>query len=213
MPKLAERVTHPVLRSEGQRQLLLVQGSLNAIARACGGGQAPSVHEWRTGKKIPSMQARVLIESALGIPRDSWTKRPAPVASGAAPAVITPAVITPGPAPAPPPPAEPAEPPPVSSLPSSHDECLEMLAAIREDRRAPDLGAGDRCKLIAAEARILQLRARFESAAELAEDRYVRDHPAWQRLQKLILGALEPHPLAAKAVRDAITAALRGPTV
>jgi hypothetical protein len=53
------------------------------------------------------------------------------------------------------------------------------------------------------------LRARLEQANELAEDRYVRDHPAFRRFCNLVIEALEPHPAAAKAVQEAISRAIR----
>jgi len=178
----------PIIRSEGQRMFLHVEGSLDAIAREVGAKGKQSISEWRSGRKIPSIEMRARIQSAFGIPAGAWSKRPAGADGVEATSVQT----------------QEAE-----ALPSTLDDCLALLAVIRRDRKQDGLLAAERVKLSDAEARILALRARLESAHELAEDRYVRDHPAWKRIERLLAEALEPFPEAAKAVHAALLRALR----
>jgi hypothetical protein len=75
---------------------------------------------------------------------------------------------------------------------------------LRRDRNRADLLPSERVKLSDSEARILALRGRLEAAAELSERRYIAGHPAWVKVKRAILAALEPHPAAASAVADAI---------
>lgn len=161
--------------------LLHVSGSLVAIAKAIGVKSPQTVLHWRNGRSIPSPELRAQMQVVLGIPIQAWTKRP-----GGAEGEAT---SSPG-----------EEVAPGTSL----QECLELLAAIRKDRHQPNLLPGERSKLIDAEARILKLRSDLEMRAELSEDRYVREHPAWLRLRNVIADALDPYPDAARAVADAL---------
>jgi transcriptional regulator with XRE-family HTH domain len=149
-PAAEPQASAPVLRSEGQRMLLHVSGSLLAIAKAIGVKSPQTVLYWRNGRSIPSPELRAQIQVALGIPIQAWTTRPAGERTE-----------TPEPA---------GGPLPQTSL----DECLELLTVIRRDRHQPNLLPGERTKLVDAEARILKLRADLEMRAELSEDRYVR---------------------------------------
>lgn len=178
---------------------LCVTGSLEAIGAEINRPRQ-SVADWRSGRKTPSPDARARIEQAFNVPARAWALLPgAPLAlSNSAPGS--------GMQLAAPPPAE-LEPIATASVPSTLDECLEILAVIRRDRMRHEIMPSERAKLIDAEARVLTLRARLEQAAELSEARYVLDHPAWKRLQRVILQALESHPVASRAVVEAITAA------
>jgi len=171
----------PMLRSEGQRMLLHVSGSLAAIAEAIGTKSPASVLKWRNGDQTPGAPARAQMQAALGIPMDAWNKLPATHDEQVALAMIE-------------------EQPPLATM----AECLELLSVIRRDRSAPNLLPGERSKLIDAEARILKLRADLEQRAELSEDRYVREHPAWLRARNEIARVLVQHPAAAVAVADAL---------
>lgn len=178
-----------VVRTEGQRMLLCVTGSLEALAGEIGVKSRQSIADWKAGTKIPNPSARARIHAALGIPAHAWSVMPGTDLTGR---------------------PDLAAPVDAASSPSTLDDCLALLAVIRRDRMQPGLVAGERVKLADAEARILALRARLEQAAELSETRYVRDHPAWQRLHVLLVEALEPHPAAAQAVADAIARAFKG---
>lgn len=177
-------VTAPVLRTEGQRMLLHVTGSLAAIARTVGAKSPQSVLDWRNGVKLPHPQARATMQAMLGIPIDAWQRIPLQTAQSAQESVEL----------------APLEPLPQTSL----HECLELLALIRRDRAQPTLLPGERSKLIDAEARILKLRADLEERAELSEDRYVREHPAWIRARNELSRTLMQFPDAARAVAEAL---------
>jgi hypothetical protein len=159
--------------------LLHVSGSLAAIAAAVGAKSPASVLKWRNGEAIPAPAARAQMQVGLGIPIDAWNKLPATHEEQVALAMLEPQA-------------------PIGTM----QECLELLSVIRRDRSAPNLLPGERSKLIDAEARILKLRADLEQRAELSEDRYVREHPAWLRVRNEIALALVQHPAAARAVAD-----------
>lgn len=164
--------------------LTRVTGSLSAIAAVIGSTSAQSVFDWRSGAKQPSAPARARMYAALGIPVQAWQQRAKETEDdGAA-----------------------AEPEPDPVIGSALEECLQLLATIKRDRVQRNLLPAERVKLTDAEARLLKLRAELEARAELSEDRYVREHPAWLRARNLISAALKPYPEAARAVADALEA-------
>jgi transcriptional regulator with XRE-family HTH domain len=160
--------------------LLHVSGSLMAIAKAIGVKSPQTVLKWRNGVATPHPEVRAQMQIVLGIPIQAWTHRPAEQQQGDE--------------------EQRDEQPPQSSL----DECLDLLHVIRRDRSQPNLLPGERSKLVDAEARILKLRSDLELRAELSEDRYVREHPAWLRIRNELARALVPFPDAARAVADAL---------
>jgi hypothetical protein len=179
---MAARAPAAVIRSEGQRMLLAVVGTLEMIAQEIGCKSPQMVQAWRTGAKIPAPAARARMETAFGIPARAWSVRPG-------------GSLDPEP--------PPAEAP--TSTPSTLEDCLALLTVIRRDRMQTGLLPSERVRLAGAEAQILNLRARLEQAAEFAEQRYVTQHPSWLKLKRAIVKALEPHPIAAKAVADVIS--------
>jgi hypothetical protein len=88
------------------------------------------------------------------------------------------------------------------------DEINRQIQSIREDLAAGNRLPSEISRLRDAERAALALRAKLEKERELLEDRVVRDHPAWKRLQTQILAALRPYPAASKAVLDAIERSL-----
>jgi hypothetical protein len=177
-----------VLRSEGQRMFLAVTGTLQAIANEVGCKSPQTVANWREGTKDPSPQMRRALWETFGIPEHAWSRRPgASLETEAPPSALE---VSQSEAP--------------RGHPSTLEDCLALLSVIREDRMQRGLLPGERVKLADAEARILALRSRLEQAAELSEARYVLEHPAWLRVRRAILKALEAHPLVAKAVADAL---------
>lgn len=175
----------PVLRSEGQRMLLAVTGTLAAIAAEVGCRSVQTVADWKSGTKSPNPATRARIYTAFGIPARAWSIRPGGALDEPEPEQVS-------------------SPVPGIAAPSTLDDCLALLAVIRRDRSQTGLMPSERVKLAAAEARILQLRAQLEQAAEFAESRYVSSHPSWLRLRRALVEALEPHPLAMQAVLNAI---------
>lgn len=226
------RVT-PIVRSEGQRQLLELEQSTAELGRALNvsGGL---VSDWRNGRKAPGSEMKQRLRNVYGILPVAWSVRAGVPMPGAVQVVQAPLEVLPAVAPPPPPTPEPVSPtprkrrapkrvvmpePPASTeepqvtletavvrggTPSSLEDCLALLAVLRRDRGQVGLSPADRVRLTDAETRLLALRARLESAAELAEDRYVYQHPGWQKLKRAIVGALEPFPEAAQAVLIAI---------
>lgn len=178
-PSPVPQASAPVLRSEGQRMLLHVSGSLLAIAKAIGVKSPQTVLKWRNGVATPHPEVRAQMQIVLGIPIQAWTHRPA---------------------------EQQRDEPQLDEQPvqSSLDECMDLLSVIRRDRNQPNLLPGERSKLVDAEARILKLRSDLELRAELSEDRYVREHPAWLRIRNEVARALAPFPDAARAVADAL---------
>lgn len=170
--------------------LLCVTGSLNAIAAELGCKSPQSVLNWRTGVKMPSAAVRERMWTAFAIPVRAWSTRPGGALDDDetnAPSALEVAQVAAG-----------------AGSPSTLEDCMALLAVIRRDRMQQGLMPSERVKLADAEARILGLRARLEQAAEFAESRYVHEHPAWIRLKRAILAALEQHPAAAVAVANAI---------
>jgi hypothetical protein len=183
--------TSPPLRSEGQRLLLAVSGSLASIAAAVGAGSKQSVSDWRTGKQVPSRETRAKLFAAYEIPPEAWALAPG---TTAAPTPPSPAEVA----------AELAFDTAIAAAPSTLRDCLTLLAAVQAERAKPTLTPAERVKLSDTEARILALRHRLETKAEMIEDRIVREHPMWQRMKKTIVRALVKYPDAARAVVAAI---------
>lgn len=177
----------PVVRTEGQRMLLAVTGSLQAIASELGCRSPQTVANWKAGEKLPSESSRARMWTAFGIPPRAWTVLPGGGALTRFGGVD----------------AEPTV--PATSRPASTlEHTLELLDLSRRHRSQEGLVASEIAKYVDTEAKLIQLRARLETAAEFAEARYVLQHPSWIKLRRAILKALEPHPLAAKAVADAL---------
>src|SRR4051812_12955406 len=65
-----------LVRSEGQRLLLLVAGSLGDIAAACRCRSRTNVNDWRNGIKVPDPESRAQLWGAYGIPAIAWSQRP-----------------------------------------------------------------------------------------------------------------------------------------
>jgi len=174
--------------------LLQHPDSLSAIARLVGGACGKqSVYEWRSGRKTPAVEMRARMQSALGIPAESWSHK-----AGRAPSTVASYdeidLIVPR-----------------NAAHTTLADCLELHALIRRERKVDGLLVRERLRVTDAELRILALRARLESAQRLGDASYVRKHPAWKRTERVLVDALAPFPAAAKAVREAIARALAAP--
>lgn len=184
-----------VVKTEGQRLLQLVPGTLATIGQQLGGTPRSMVCMWRKGSKRPTKSARAQLEAVFGIPVRAWYMLP-----GGAPPVEPPE---------PPEPVAPAVPAVELAVdqrggPSTLAYVRGLLAVVQRDRSQPDILPMERARLANVEKNILALHAKVEEAAQLAEARYVLEHPSWLRLRRTIVSALEPHPLAAQAVLQAI---------
>lgn len=185
---------HVLVRSEGQRLLMLVPGSLADIADVTRAKSRQSPLNWRNGVSIPDTGQRAALWGAYAIPALAWSQPP--IDSRAEP---TPPVGGNG---HPPPPAAPAD---TGPPPTTLESCLRLLGKIRQESER-ELLPGERVKLADTEARILTLRHKLELEASLSEDRIIREHPRWAHVRRAILGALVGHPAASKAVCDALAA-------
>jgi hypothetical protein len=70
----------PLVLSEGQRLLLCAPESLTQVAAAVGVSKQV-VSRWRQGRKVPNVQHRLRLQTALGISAEEWVHEP----SGPAP--------------------------------------------------------------------------------------------------------------------------------
>lgn len=203
----------PRVRSEGQRLLLGAPGTLAELAAACGVSKQ-ALSDWRLGVKVPSVDKRRRIFDALGIDPWAWSLRAASSSARArgkraaegGTLVETRGrrgtLASVGAAVGAPVDEHDDDTPSASTTPLEHVRAL--LDAIRRDRMRDDVTPDDRAKLAGAEIRILKLRASLEATVESREARYVLGHPAWLRLRREIVSALEAYPIAAQAVVDAV---------
>ena len=184
----ARKRQQPTIRTEGQRLLTCIPGTLRPIAAALG-TSVQSVHNWRSGVKRPGAAARAKLSAALGIPECAWILRPGYDASTHTP-LETESTDTPARA--------------GSPVPTTREACRDLLEMIQRTRREPDLTQSERINLYKAETRILTLQAELEQVAELSDPQSIARHPEFIRMTTIILRALQPHPDAAQAVRAAI---------
>jgi hypothetical protein len=184
---LALALADPSVRSEGQRLLLLVPGSLAKIAAQAGCKSKQSVLNWRTGERKPNAPERAKLSLTLGIPVRTWALRPGTATAPDAPdaAVAAGGGLVDMPA------------PPANTL----EHCLALLRVISNERSQPGLLASERVKLADAEARILALRHRLEGERELEDPQRLFRHPPFARFRTALLAALKSHPLADAEVR------------
>lgn len=219
-----KRAAFPEPVTEGQRLLQAVCHTTDLtyeqIQQKVGAQTPGAVMLWLQGKRRPDNETRARLAAEFEIAPRSWDQRPSVQAGRYEPHIngqpatreqvetLDRAVHA---ASSPPPAAPPPPPPPPARSTSTLESCLNVLDDIRGARADVQLLPSERIKLADAEARILTLRARLERAAELTEDRVVREHPEWQRLKRLILKALMPHPAALKDVTGAIGESLDAP--
>jgi transcriptional regulator with XRE-family HTH domain len=184
MPKVHKLAPSTIVRSEGQRLLLEVGGTLEEIANVTGCKSRSTVLNWKSGNKTPSAAQRSKLFGAFAIPTASWGLLPGT------------------------PPEKPngkASAPISAKAPTTLADCLALQHVIRQARNQEGLLPGERVKLADTEAKILALRHRLERENDLLEDRLVRDHPKWQAVKRAIAKALAAHPVAARSVIEELT--------
>lgn len=184
------------VRTEGQRLLLALPGSVRQLADQLGGAvKFQSVHAWRTGDFLPSAKQRDKIGAVLGVPVSAWDQLPRDAL------------------------------PPVDvdddeadadddqggdelegdgsgqSLGQSYSQQIRELQKLLARR---DLIGRDRLALNESLGKALERRRKYELQTEMLEDRTIRDHPTWQLLKQTIIDALLSHPAAARDVETAI---------
>ncbi len=198
-----------VLRSEGQRLLLEVEGTIKEIGTSCGVSHQ-TVIDWRFGRRVPGPPARAALWNAYEIPAAAWGRLPAGMQRAPAPVIeVTgdgagfgqPVIGTNGnghgnghASPA-------AE---LASAPSSLNETAQLLAAIRAQLAERDLLPADRTRITDTYTKTLALQHRLQRDVDLTEDRIIREHPTWQRIRAELARVLARHPQAASEVCDAL---------
>jgi transcriptional regulator with XRE-family HTH domain len=184
------RHAHQPSINEGHRLLREVTDSNRVLAAKVGCGSA-TVSRWRAGELRPAPAMRTALFEAYGIPLRSWDVVPGAQLEG----VRAPAR----------PPLPPADPNDASvSEKSTLADVLLLIASIREAAAQPDLVADERRKLMVDERQALALRHKLEQDAEELEERIVKGHPSWRRIQVTLVKALGPFPQAARAVAAAL---------
>lgn len=167
-----------VVRSEGQRQLVELGGSLSDIADVVGCTRQ-AVHQWRLGDLTPSTVMRGKLFAAFGIPAVAWGRQPGDDLNE----------------PAQPPPAAP--PAPEGPLDAAA-ECQALHASIRSARSRGGLTTAELIRLTDSETRLLTLRHRMEREAEMLEDRIIREHPKWALVKTTLMRAVAVCPSCTK---------------
>lgn len=165
-----------VLRSEGQRALRLVPGSLAAIAASTGTNKA-TVSRWRSGEKVPNAAARQRLCELYAIPLEAWERAPLG--------------------------AEPMPTASVSEAPSNRPQTSIEITRQRLDRlyaaldRNPSLP--DYIKIEAQIGDATKELRLAESASELQEARIVLEHKKFKAIVRGLVEVLRPFPAAAEA--------------
>lgn len=167
-----------IMRSEGQRLLSTIPGTLEEIARSIGGASRQTILNWRTGSAVPSPSMRRRLFTAFSIPPAAWS-----IAPGSSTVSLPPESL-------------------LTSTPNTLDDCLTLHSLIRRARNQPGLLPSEMVKLADTEARVLALRHRLEKEAELLEDRIVREHPKWQAIKRGLARVIAGCPRCAKAITD-----------
>ncbi len=169
----------PAVRTEGQRALRLVPGSLSAIAGAVGVDKG-TISRWRSGEKLPNGPMRQRLHALYAIAPESWDRRPhgAEVERPKAPDAAS------------------DETAPASVL----DETLALIRELKAQLEGGDLSPSERKGITDNLGKMLALRARLEEKGELMEARIVREHPRWRDIVRGLPDVLRPFPAAAEAV-------------
>lgn len=156
-------------RTEGQRRLLAVDGSHADLAAKLGATKQ-AVSYWRRGEKTPGAAARAKLLEAFDIPPSAWESAPEAATRAEAQAPAPPA-----------PTIDPRE--KLTTL--EHTE--ELIRESRQLRADRNLLPSARARILSDESKLVLAKARLEKERELVEDRIVRDHPAWRRIEERLL--------------------------
>lgn len=178
--------------------------SLTKIMRDTGTRHRALVSGWLHGQRRPGAELRASIQAVYGVPVAAWDHTAAGVLDAALPLPPRLAAELDAPAPVSPGPANDVAEEPEGPPPTALEDCMHMLAIVRKQLRQPNLLASQAVKLADSKTKLLVLRAKLERDQERTEDRIVREHPAWKRLQRMIVKTLEKHPAALKDLTTAL---------
>ena len=166
-------------RTEGQRALRLVPGSLATIAGAVGVDKG-TVSRWRSGEKLPTSAARSRLHATYAIEPSAWDRAPLGAARPAQ--------------------AESDSTRQSDAARSTLDETLDAIDQVKKLLGDVAIAASERKGLLDNLSKLLALRSRLEEKAELLEARIVREHPRWVEIRRGLPDVLRPYPDAAAAV-------------
>ena len=184
--RVDERVDAAAPKTEGQRLLAQVSGSLSEIAARVGCSSKQSIANWRTGVRTPDAPMREALHREFGIPPESWAIRPAAEGRPSSSSPPRPAAGAKG---------------------KTLDEVCAHIEFLREQMERKGQFPADQAKWAREYSSALALKFRLERANELLEDAIVRQHPMWRRIKSALLKALERHPAAARDVVEALSTA------
>lgn len=181
-----------VYRSEGQRLLCNVPGSLSAVANIVGTVKQ-SVGYWRTGEVTPNTKQRTKLEQHYGIAPLAWDQLPATSR----------------------PPIEPDDEDDDQGEDDAVDDELEeegdwdpiadqnaLIRSIRKQLGRKDMLPRERMQQQDMLSKAVVRKSKLLRERELLEDRVIREHPKWLKLQNALLGALLKHPEARRDLED-----------
>jgi transcriptional regulator with XRE-family HTH domain len=171
-------VSGPV--NEGQRLLLAVNASLGAIAERVGVSKTTASY-WRSGRKLPSTEARRELERAYRIHPSAWDRKPGP----SAPALAR-----------------------VEDVAASGETTIDLVnrrqRIYAEMVENDKLSAPDRLRAGALEAKMIDTRRQLERDARLEEANLVQKSAQWAQVRKRTLDVLRGFPDALRAWTDAM---------
>ena len=166
-------------RTEGQRALQLVPGSLSTIAGTIGVDKG-TVSRWRNGEKLPTSAARSKLHAAYAIEPSAWDRAPLGAVAPKVPARSEAAADV--------------------AARSTLDETLDAIDQVKTLLGDGSIAASERKGLLDNLSKLLALRSRLEEKAELLEARIVREHPRWVAIRRGLPDVLRHYPQFAEAV-------------
>lgn len=168
--------------SAGRRLLAAADLSHQELADLCGCSRA-SAANWRKGRGEPSRRFRERMAAELGIPIGAWDQGPEEAAEAPPPRPVHAPITT-------------ADLEGVETIEgvTAHIRALDVIL------QSDDLKTSDKIRVMGLKTAALKLRHTLEHAAEVTEDRVVRQHPKWRAIREGLMSALAPHPEARLAV-------------
>ena len=186
-----------VPRTEGQRLLQLVPGTLNAIAAKVQASK-PAVSTWRIGTRTPDIGARRRLWAAFEIPIEAWECLPGSLEVDDAELDGDQGDED----------EDDDEEGGAAHEQSVLDHANRRLRILSKQIGKKGLTTRERIMLDDAYGKAVAARAKFLREQELLEDRIIREHPKWRALKAVIIAALVKHPAVAREVEAAIIATI-----
>lgn len=184
-----------VPRTEGQRLLQRVPGTLNAIAAKVQASK-PAVSTWRLGTRTPDISARRRLWAAFEIPIEAWESVPGALEVDGAELD-----------------GDQGDEEDDDEDGDAHEQSVldhanRRLRILSKQIDKKGLTTRERIMLDDAYGKAVAARAKFLREQELLEDRIIREHPKWRALKATIIATLVKHPAVAREVEAAIIATI-----